>query len=302
MTSNCFALIVCYHPDSEILSSLITSLSTQVRKILLLNNGGIKDDLAGRIAHIDNYLVVDFNGNAGLPRALNAGVQMAVDDAAEWVVTFDQDSRPPDDHVARLVEAWHAKASTGVKVGAVGPVFIDDRDPTIRYPFYKADGLIVQRVTRPASDGCAETEVLITSGMLIATGVWLDNLRYCDPLFVDFVDTEWCLRATSRGYHLFGCFDVVMRHRPSDRKPIRLPGILLFGYSPLRRYYYFRNTLWVLKMPHVSLPFKIRIFIGSGIRVFTSPFVDRNFVGSVKGIFKGLMHGFRYSANTFPSP
>lgn len=300
MNIDCFALIVCYHPDNKILINLVLSLSTQVHRVLLLNNGGVDSSIFYNVEGVGNLDIIDFAGNTGLPRALNSGMQVAIDAGAEWVVTFDQDSRPPYDHVSTLIKAWRAKASKGIKVGAVGPIFIDDRDPTIRYPFYKSDGLIVRRVTQPSSNGCAETEVLITSGMLMATKVWQDNLRYCDSLFVDFVDTEWCLRATSRGYHLFGCFDVEMRHRPSDKKPIQLPGILLFSYSPLRRYYYFRNTLWVLKMPHVSPAFKLRIFIGSAIRVFTSPFVDRKFFGSAGGVLKGIFDGLRYSSNDFP--
>lgn len=300
MTNDCYALIVCYHPDVEILSRLAKQISPQVQRVLLLNNGGVDASLFKTLDGVDNLDIIEFNGNVGLPRALNSGVQIAIDAGANWVVTFDQDSRPPDNHVSLLINAWHTKEAEGIKVGAIGPVFIDDRDPTIRYPFYKSDGLAVHRVTQATSNGCAETEVLITSGMLIDTKVWQDNLHYCDPLFVDFVDTEWCLRASSRGYHLFGCFDVEMRHRPSDRKPIRLPGILLFSYSPLRRYYYFRNSLWVLKMPHVSLAFKIRISIGSGIRIFTSPFVDRKLFASFRGVFKGLRDGIIYSADTFP--
>lgn len=300
MILNCYALVVCYNPDDRILLNLVEILSTQTRKILLLNNGGLGIEFLSKIIYFKNVEIVDFNGNVGLPKALNAGMKIAIEAAAEWVVTFDQDSQPPADHVASLVRAWQVKSAQGFKVGAIGPVFVDDRDPSIRYPFYMPSGLVVRRVTDPVSDGCAETGVLITSGMLVATKVWQDQLRYCDPLFVDFVDTEWCFRATSRGYHLFGCFNVEMRHRPSDRKPIRLPGILLFGYSPLRRYYYFRNTLWVLKMPHVSLAFKLRIALGSGIRIFTSPFVDKSFFKSLKGVLRGLVDGARYSANTYP--
>jgi len=53
-----------------------------------------------------------------------------------------------------------------------------------------------------------ETDMLIASGCLIPADVLRDVGLMDDALFIDHVDTDWCMRARARGYRLLGVCEV----------------------------------------------------------------------------------------------
>src|SRR5690606_25538012 len=113
----------------------------------------------------------------------------------------------------------------------------------IRFPFYREVNGRIQAVSAVnKTETVVEVDVLITSGMLVKVSVWEQGVRYDPSLFVDYTDTEWCFRARASGYHIFADLEQEMGHAPSDEPPARIFGLNFFIYSPLRRYYYFRNS------------------------------------------------------------
>jgi rhamnosyltransferase len=288
-----WALIVCFHPGSRLLLNLAASLVSQVSKIFILNNGGIDDVLKKDLLCIDNVIFHDFDSNVGIARALNKGFSSAVEKNAEFVVTFDQDSCPESKHVAILVEKWRSLSSTAGnkgKIGAIGPCFYDARNGNFDYPFYVAKGFKVVKQFPDGKESIVKADALITSGMLVPTKMWSDGLSFKELLFIDFVDTEWCFRATQAGYLHYGCFDVKMKHELSEASPIMFFGLIVLKYSPLRRYYHFRNCLYLVSRPYVPLVFKVRLTLGLVLRFLTLPFVDDKPLLSFRSVMGGVLH------------
>ena len=291
-----WGIIICFHPDPALLAKLVSKLSPQVATLLILNNGGMSPVLINEISICKNLVIHDLGENFGIAAALNKGFSSAISDGARFVVTFDQDSCPEQDHVARLITHWFDLRLQGNglrKIGAIGPSFYDARQDYFEYPFYRASGLKVIKNYASGGHSVVQADALITSGMLVPTEIWHDTCKFDENLFIDFVDTEWCFRTGSLGYVHYGCFDVKMRHELSEASPVNFLGLMLLKYSPIRRYYHFRNCLYLVSHDYVPPAFRIRLIGGLFLRFFTLPFVDDKPVSSIKSIVAGVFDFIR---------
>jgi rhamnosyltransferase len=292
---NCvWALIVCYRPEPDTLLRLVRSISPQVSLIRILNNGGLSAGLRENLQMVDNVTIDDFESNVGIGSALNFGFNLAEQSSIEFVVTFDQDSLPSDRHVETLVSHWRtlSKSEVHKKTGALGPSFYDARNKIFQYPFYRVNGLGVEKIYRQDGVDIVTVDSLITSGMLVPVSMWSEGFKFKDEYFIEYVDTEWCSRTKDHGFQHYGCFDVSMQHELSDKSAKKILGLIILKYSPLRRYYYFRNSVFFIRCSYVPFAFKFRVFCGLFIRLLVIPFVDDNPIASLKNAVVGLFHAF----------
>ncbi|MFZ6719886.1 glycosyltransferase family 2 protein [Undibacterium sp. Ji49W] len=297
------AVVVGYFPEHPVLLALLAKLQGQVDRLYLVDNGGC-DKIDLQATPKCQYIRLD--KNYGLGYALNRGFEAAIQDGAHYVATFDQDSAPPDHLIASLLTQHELLHAQGVKCAAIGPTFFDRREADkVYFPFYKEGSGNIQAIIPADFDDATaryvEVDVLITSGMLIRTTAWLDTLRYDDGMFVDYTDTEWCFRARSKGYQLFGSMAVQMGHALSDAPPVRLFNLNFFHYSPLRRYYYFRNTLLFCKKPYVSSAWKKRLLVGLSIRFFASLVYENRRLSQFKMMCKGIWSGLHNKSGAYPT-
>jgi rhamnosyltransferase len=186
---------------------------------------------------------------------------------------------------------------------AVSPVFFDRRDNVKQYfPFYTSEKGFIEPVF-PSGNGpeFVNADVLITSGMLVKASVWRDAVKYDESYFVDYTDTEWCFRARSLGYQIVGCLSVEMGHAPSDAPPARVFGLSFFRYSPLRRYYFFRNTTRLIKQNYIEGYWKRRLVIGLMLRFVVNVFIDNQKLKSLRMMSLGVYHGVVNKAGAYVS-
>ncbi|WP_028620518.1 glycosyltransferase family 2 protein [Pseudomonas sp. Ant30-3] len=295
--SSIAAVVVGYNPDIKVLDDLLISLSSQVELLILVDNGGAESFLQGHPEVKGCVKYLSLQGNEGLGKALNAGFQLAVDNGIPYMVTFDQDSHAEPDLIEKLASAMvHAK-SRDDKCIAVSPTFYDRRDgKKVNFPFYQSvDGVIKPVFASDDEFGLVRADALITSGMFVDTQAWQDGVKYDESMFVDFTDTEWCFRARERGYRLYGCLNVEMGHALSDAPPVKIFGLSFFRYSPVRRYFFFRNTVAVCRMAHTPNCWKKRLSIALALRFFVNLLIDTNKTDSLKMMVRGIRHGLRKS-------
>ena len=216
-------------------------------------------------------------------------------DGANYVATFDQDSAPPDDLIRNLLQAHEELAGAGINCAAVGPVFFDRREARkIYFPFYvERAGRIIASTPGQNPGGLTEVDTLITSGMLVRSDVWSGGIHYDARLFVDYTDTDWCFRARATGFKLFGCLKAELGHALSDAIPTRVLGVNFLRYSPLRRYYYFRNTVIFCWAAYVSGAWRRRLLAGLLLRLFVNLAIDKEPRQSLKMMVLGIADGLR---------
>jgi rhamnosyltransferase len=289
------AVVVGFFPSFPVLDALLLSLLGQVGLVIFVDNGGGAGYLASRPTEKGRVQYVDLGGNEGLGYALNEGFKIAVRCGFDFVATFDQDSSPPAMMIAGLLEAHRGLLGKGIACAAIGPRFYDSREgKKHQFPLYKQVGRGITAVPQmDDATGLFDVDVLITSGMLVNTAVWKAGVTYNPGLFVDYTDTDWCFRAREAGFRLFVSPDQEMGHALSDAPPIRLFGLNFLRYSPVRRYYYFRNTIFFIRQSYVSWAWKGRLLIGLGVRLMSNVFIDKQKLAGLKMTLLGAFHGIR---------
>jgi rhamnosyltransferase len=288
------ALIVAYNPDIDKIRRLIELVIPQVDHVLILDNGA-PSDLCQAFVLLEKLTYLPMSGNVGIGSALNIGVEHAVNIGCSHVITFDQDSAPAANMVEQLIAAMNQLLADGHRVAAVGPSFADHRQsPPMNYPFYRKIGLFIKRIHCCEGRNTVEADSLITSGCLIPISIFNEETLFNEGLFIDLVDSDWCFKVRAQGFSLFGVCDATMIHEPGDGETKVFVGIRLIEYSPLRRYYYFRNTILFIKRSYVPWPWRFKLAIGMFLRVILLPMSPggqkwRQLAMMIKGIAHGLI-------------
>lgn len=287
-----WAGVVTYHPDLIKLKNLVNTLEDQVSKIIVFNNGGCLDEEMSKLFQGSNFRIIGCGENIGIAKALNEICKLAAQNSATHVVTFDQDSSPSNDFVNGLHEFFVARCVANKNVAAVGPVFIDERGIKEVLPVFQTERWWVKKINPLNGEHTAIcASLLITSGMLLSISAWKTIGEFREDFFIDHVDTEWCLRALNQGFELFVCPSVVMQHEISDESPKRLFGRLVLKYSPIRRYYAFRNTSVLILEQGTPRGMRIYFFTTLCYRFFINLLVDKNKIRSFVAMLTGVVHG-----------
>lgn len=258
------AVIVTYRPDYPILKNLVEALIPQVDKLIIIDNATKEFCLDDNDFLGDVHLILN-NTNMGVATAYNQGVAIAQQYGATHVILFDQDSCPGINMIDMLLSSWLKAKEVGLKVAALGPNYRDTKGMD-QSPFVRIDRFGLTRVKCNTNES-VEVDHLISSGCLIDLEALQEIGSFEEKLFIDYVDTEWCLRARHKGYVLLGIGDADMLHSLGD-KYLRILSKNVPIHSPLRHYYILRNGAWLISQKWVGWRWRIldsmrliRIFI-----------------------------------------
>ncbi|WP_333978674.1 glycosyltransferase family 2 protein [Acinetobacter colistiniresistens] len=249
-----YAVIVTYNPSLNVLK-LVDALIKQNVTPIVVDNGSVEFDFTS--LHKDETCeLIKLSLNLGIATAQNKGIEKAIGLGADQILFFDQDSSIPEDYVENLCLDYESLISCNINVGAIGPRFIDDR-----YGFYyktisiKKNGFRIKHDVSQINKPLHST-LLISSGSMISVSVLKKVGLMRDKYFIDYVDTEWCLRAETLGYQNFISAKAIMHHTIGDNV-INLKFFNVPVHSAFRRYYRVRNAFFMIHEPHVP---KILIF------------------------------------------
>lgn len=290
------AIVVTFNPERDVLLREFALLAPQVDKIWLVDNASSQSlsiwviglPAAGKLE------LVQMSANLGLGAAQNAGIQLALAAGASHVLILDQDSEPLPDMVDRLLVASDRLQSAGVRVAVVAPVYADSATGPAS-GFVRLGWLDFKKQMSLPGQEVVEADFVISSGSLIPVSV-LDDIGPMDEsLFIDHVDTEWCLRAQSKGYRLFGVPGARMVHSLGDRRTriwfLRWRNVPY--HSPFRYYYIMRNSLLMQRRPYMPLKWRVAEFIRC-LRVlcFYGLFSPQR-VACLRMMWRGMADGLR---------
>jgi len=255
---NILAIIVTFNPNPERLAIVLSSLSRQVNRIVAVDNGSTNaDEIAALVATHSNATLIALGRNLGIGAALNHGVKEARSGGCDAVLLMDQDSTPSANMVSDLSRGLLHLYARGEKVAAIGPRFIDRKSGSMSQHVVFA-GWRVGRIDCHAPELPVEVDFLITSGSLIPLDALNTVGLFDERLFIDHVDTEWVLRAQTKGYRVFGDCTAVMEHDLGEwRRRIWLGRWREVPiHKPFRYYYIFRNSIWLRQQPQASAEWK----------------------------------------------
>lgn len=283
------AAVITYHPDLDHLEKLIMALLHQVDKLLIIDNHSQTLNPIRVAAESPKVEFLVNTHNVGLATAYNQACAIAKAQGFSHIILFDQDSFPAVNMVQALSAALCKYNSNELVVAAAGPKYQDIKGQASS-PFVRIRGYHLERVD------CNENEVvdvdhLISSGSLIDLRAIECNGYFTDELFIDYVDTEWCLRARRHGLRILGVGNALMDHNIGEQY-LSVMGRHLPMHTPLRLQYQFRNQIWLIKQHWVGWRWRIidlirciKLII---VYLLFAPKKLINMQAIAKGIYQGI--------------
>ncbi len=260
MSNFATSITITYNPDLLLLERQINSLINQVDYIVIVDNSStnvvkLKEFINIQQQEIRNKIIfICLDKNAGLGAAQNIGIEKAKTMESSHVLLLDQDSILPQNFIEQMKIAEAELDQSNEKYGAIGPVYFNEKTGEI-YPITKYVGPFIQRL-HPQTDP-VEATFLIASGSFIKLEV-LDKVGGMnEELFIDYVDVEWCFRAKSLGFKMFANPNVKMMHTIGDSR-VSVFGRMISVHSPLRRYYLYRNSIYMIRNKSIDSGYKLR--------------------------------------------
>ena len=259
----------------------ISANVTGAKKIIIVDNGSIEEkrkDISS-IKDIDNERIeIIFNEeNLGIATALNIGVREALKQGFNWILTMDQDSKASKDMVEKMFEVYNNIDEKERKsILSIFPNFVDKRIQSIEensvmntYEYVDAD---------------------ITSGNLVKAEVFDKVGFFDDSLFIDLVDTDFCMRLNEKNIKMIKVRDAILYHSLGESQSVKS----IFGkfntsnHSALRRYYMTRNRFYIWEkykdLNSFTLNRDKKLFKKEFIKIILG---EKDKVNKIKMVFKG---------------
>ena len=130
----------------------------------------------------------------------------------------------------------------------------------------------------------------ITSGNLVRVSVFDQIGLYDEGFFVDCIDFDFCLRLRRAGYSIYRVPAAMMEHQLGD--PVGLPkGVQKYyaRHSPVRRYYMYRNFMYMAERYFFTFPgFIFKLGLSSVLLLLFIGVLDASPLASYRAVARGL--------------
>jgi rhamnosyltransferase len=292
-----FAVLVTHRPDEGLLKQGVEATLDQVGQMVVVDNGSSRDTLARLrgLCERQGLTLISLGENLGLAKAQNVGIEWSLRAGCSHVLLLDQDSIPEAGMVRELLSASR-RLGRSFRIAAVGPRFVNSDFANESYFVQYKAFRIKRRFCRGSSpEESHRADFLISSGALLPSEALADVGGMDESLFIDHVDTEWFLRARSKGLRSCGVCSAKMRHRLGERTVrLRMPGRKRYvaQYKPERYYYIFRNSIWLCRRPYVpatiSAIFLFRLLGIAAVALLAGSCKAQFCLQAVKGVKDGV--------------
>lgn len=231
---NTCVVIVTFHQDDGFLNRL-ERVQNQFPLVIIVDNSSPPSVLSGNRPGLPNVHLVTNRTNLGIAAALNQGVNLAMQEGFEWVVTLDQDTILAMEMLATLLDVYQKSGGGNVVIGS------NYWDSHRKRNFIQC---------ADTETGFQERKTLITSGTLAPLSLFKTMGYFREDYFIDSVDHEFCLRARAHGFRILISCRPVMEHSIGARveKASWLRQFMSFNHSPVRKYFIARNTIATVKL------------------------------------------------------
>lgn len=231
-TDKTCAVMVLYHPDSNLMTN-VTVVLLEVDHLYLVDNsdgnGGVS--YIGKVATNERITYIKNSENLGVAAALNIGLKEAYLKGYKFALLLDQDTKMLPSSVNKLASIYNAAN----KVKNVCMVGSAHKKGTNTEGMIKGNYNVVDSV--------------ITSGTLLNIRAYIILGVFDEKYFIDQVDHEYCLRALDHGYVNIISKEKLMEHNIGDPVVFSFMGLefSVSNHSGLRRYYFTRNKIFLFK-------------------------------------------------------
>jgi rhamnosyltransferase len=248
------ALIILFHPDEEQLARAM-AMRDACDRLLVVDNSPQPDRRAALLLGDAGITLLHHGNRHGIAGAFNCGLSALFEQGADAVALFDQDSTAPDDYFVVMRDRCE---SLGSRAFLMGPRIFDENDQRF-LPELATSGLAVERLSLSPDVALQRCAFLISSGCVVSRDAFMRLGRFDEALFIDHVDTEYCLRALLRNVPVYVVPSLVLSHRIGSRRRHKLGSLELttMNHPGFRRYYSARNAMQLALQYGLRLPVAI---------------------------------------------
>jgi rhamnosyltransferase len=280
-----YCVIVCYRPHVPQLISLCNHVLADGAKVIVVDNTESPCLSSDKLP--DGCTLITLGYNSGVAHAQNVGVANALAAGAAVILFLDQDSKI-DPGFVNLLTAAIVPGTAEI----VSPLCVDDLSnnalPSLRLsrfglsmPVHQAD-----RSSRYPVD------IVISSGTVATREVFDLAGAFDEGFFIDFVDTEWCLRCRSMQIPIYAVPAAVMRHSIGSRQ-FKFGNLTILVHSSTRCYYQIRNSFLLLRKRHIPLVFSLKQIASVILNRTVLLFRVENRLAYIKAYLSALRDGLR---------
>ena len=290
--------VIVTHNIGEAFHANFTATLPQVDFSIIIDNGSTDSTLAvlERIkAENPGKVEILLNPENGLAKAQNMGITRAIKLGHAWVLLLDHDSRPEVGMVSKMIEQHTTLPDKIAKnIGILCPVIHDERlKKNIHYLAVSRWGF-VERCQVLQTTGYDKALCVCASGSLIPMQIFTQVGLMDESLFIDYIDTDFCLRLHAKKFAVIIVFASTLNHNISELKQHTIGGlhIITTNNSASRRYYYYRNKIIIWKRFFASaLPFILFDLIRSIYDMLRIGLYEADKKAKLCAILQGTWHG-----------
>jgi rhamnosyltransferase len=238
-----FGLIfVLYEPTEEFVSNLYKAAALCRNVVAVDNSSEYNQSLHEALRQAG--ITVIFNRNqGGLAGAYNIGAELLLEQGSEMIFLLDQDSDIDEQFFMKMMEAC---AELGTDVFILGPKIYEihlQRCMPVTPPG--------RRLPKPfridkETEGLFPTLFVISSGSAISARAYRTLGAFREDYFIESIDVEYGLRATSSGIPVYMNAAVTLRQTTGSIE--RHGKLFTTHHAAWRRYYGTRNAIHSLRL------------------------------------------------------
>lgn len=271
-------VIVLFHPSDEDVAN--AAYLAEAYDGVIVDNSEEENFQSRQVGRM-HYLPL--MQNEGIAEAHNKSISIIMQEGkARYIVLLDQDSRCPTDYPRQIAKEYCQLRRETNNLCALGPTVCQiETGEEYKSAFHKdnyVSSRLIKRKDIIASGCCLSVEAIQQVGLFDAA------------LFIDFVDTEWCYRASSKGF-VCGITPNVQLYHKVGKKEIHIGRHIVSISAPFRYYYQYRNYVILTAKKHVPVSFKINFGIKFLLRFFYIPLIIKDGWSSWKYMAKGIRDG-----------
>ena len=252
------ATVIIYNPPKNFIDNIYTYID-DIEKLYIFDNSSDKSfEIPNEILNKSEYF--HSGNNEGIAKRLNEAIEKSQNDGFDYLLTMDQDSSFKKGDLEKYKELIKAEKNSSL-ISMYG----------VRYA----------EMNNPMHETLIFNQTLITSGSIINLTIALKIQGFDENLFIDGVDTEFCIKSFKYGYKTILYNNISLTHVLGESKSVITPTLkksIRKYHTPSRVYYIIRNHFYLrkkypqfhdyIKINHIINELKNGILYGKSIKKY----------------------------------
>ena len=218
-----FVIIVTYNPSRWIERTLSDlHRSEYPSELIIIDNASSEEELAKLKANAGSFTVIENKTNLGFGQANNQGIQVALENGADYIFLLNQDAYVYPDTFSRLIEALEENTDYGL----LSPVHLAGDGQSLDYAFeaytnVKGENIGLEEFKN--SDLILQLSFINAAGWMLSRKCIEKVGLFGKPFFHYGEDRDFCNRCRAAGINVGVKGGSLLIHDRENRNAMRKP-------------------------------------------------------------------------------